>query len=448
MNIAIIGSGHVGLVAGGCLAEIGHQVLCMDTDARKIEMLERGVSPIYEPGLDALLQRNCASGRLAYTTSLEDAVRQSQVIFICVGTPTTESGEANLYYVDKVAGQVGALLTGPTVIVEKSTVPVRTGACVRRAIERASGTADFDVVSNPEFLREGSAVDDFFYPDRIVVGVESDRAETIMRELYQPIIDQSFDLALQRQPRLDHAPMLVTSVSSAELIKHAANTFLALKISYINALSRVCDLAGADVEEVAEGLGLDSRIGKRFLKAGAGYGGYCFPKDVAAFYQIARELGYDFGLLQEVIRINDEQKRSIVEKLTQALWLLRDKTVAVLGLSFKPDTDDMRDAPAIDVIRALESQGAHVRAYDPHAMDVAKSILTDIAYCEDAYDAVDGAHALVVMTEWKEFADLDLPKLKAALRLPIVVDGRNIFDPARMAELGFEYYSIGRPTHK
>jgi UDPglucose 6-dehydrogenase len=447
MDVAIIGSGHVGLVAGGCLAEIGHQVLCVDSDTRKIEMLESGVSPIYEPGLDELLERNHAAGRLAYTTSLEDAVRGSQVVFICVGTPATESGEANLYYVDKVAGEIGALLAEPKTIVEKSTVPVRTGACVRRAIERTSGTTDFDVVSNPEFLREGSAVHDFFFPDRIVVGVESDRAAAVMSELYQPIIDQSFALARQREPRLAHAPMIVTSVSSAELIKHAANSFLALKISYINALSRVCELAGADVEEVAEGLGLDRRIGKQFLKAGAGYGGYCLPKDVAAFHQICRELGYDFGLLQEVIRINDAQKRSIVEKLGKALWLLRDKTVAVLGLSFKPDTDDMRESPAIDVIRSLQAQGAQVRAYDPHAMDVARTVLPDIAYCDDAYDAATGAHGLVVMTEWAEFGELDLARLKAALRLPVIVDGRNVFDPRTMRDLGFEYYSVGRSAH-
>jgi len=446
MNVGIIGSGHVGLVAGACLAEVGHRVLCADSDERKIELLSRDIVPIYEPGLEALLVRNRAAGRLAYTLSLEETVRGSDVLFICVGTPTTETGEANLYYVDKVAGEVGALLAEPKIVVEKSTVPVRTGACVRRAIERSSGTSDFEVVSNPEFLREGSAVEDFLFPDRIVVGVESERGAAAMRQLYQPIVDQSFELARTREPRLERVPMIVTSVSSAELIKHAANSFLALKISYINALASVCELAGADVAEVAEGLGLDRRIGKQFLKAGAGYGGYCLPKDVAAFYQICREMGYEFGLLKEVMEINRRQKASIVEKVVKALWLVRDKTIGILGLAFKPDTDDMREAPAIDVVRALQAQGARIRAYDPHAMETARSILTDVTYCASPYEAAEGCHALVLMTEWEEFADLDLPRLRDAMRLPVVVDGRNVLCPKTMRELGFEYQGVGRPT--
>lgn len=445
MKVGIIGSGHVGLVAGACLAEIGHGVVCSDIDERKIELLRKGISPFYEPGLDELVVRNHDAGRLSFTTAMPPAVDDAQVVFICVGTPTTETGEANLCYVDRVAGEVGSLLSGWKVVVEKSTVPVRTGVNVRRAIERASGTADFEVVSNPEFLREGSAVEDFLFPDRIVVGVETGRGAAAMRELYRPIMEQSFDRALTHEPRLASVPMIVTNVHSAELIKHAANSFLALKISYINALANVCELAGADVEEVAEGLGLDRRIGKAFLHAGAGYGGYCLPKDIEAFYQICRELGYDFRLLRDVIEINDRQKRQIVQRVVDALWVLRGKTVAVLGLAFKPETDDMRAAPSIDIIRALQEQGAHIQAYDPHATETARRVLPDITYCADPYEAATGADALVLMTEWDEFRGLDLPRLRDAMRLPVVIDGRNVFHPGTMSELGFEYTCVGRP---
>ncbi|MFW6163256.1 MAG: UDP-glucose dehydrogenase family protein [Planctomycetota bacterium] len=445
MRVGIIGSGHVGLVAGACLAEIGHQVLCTDQDAAKIDGLRQGVLPIYEPGLDDLVRRNHQRGRLAFSTDLEQAVGDSEILFICVGTPATEAGEANLYYVDKVAGEIGGVLTEPTVIVEKSTVPVNTGVNVRRAIERRCGSGDFEVISNPEFLREGSAVEDFLFPDRIVVGVESERGAEAMRSLYQPIIEQSFEAAARPEGRPDRVPMIVTSVSSAELIKHAANSFLALKISYINALAQICELAGADVEQVAEGLGLDHRIGKAFLRPGAGYGGYCLPKDIAAFHRICRDLGYDFELLHQVMAINRRQKQSVVDKVTQALWVLRDKTIAVLGLAFKPDTDDMRSAPAIDIIRALQRQGARIRAYDPHAMEVARDILRDVTYCADPYEAAADADALVLVTEWDEFRTLDLPRLRETMQTPIVIDGRNVFSPKTMREHGFEYDCVGRP---
>ena len=444
MKVGIIGSGHVGLVAGACLAEVGHEVLCTDSDEAKLRQLSAGVVPIYEPGLEKLILRNRAAGRIAFTSSLAKAVQDCDVLFICVGTPTSETGEANLYFIDKVAGEVGALLKEPKVIVEKSTVPVRTGASVRRALERTSGRTDFDVVSNPEFLREGTAVEDFLFPDRIVIGVESARGEAIMRDLYRPIVEQSFEMAASHQPRLSRVPMIVTSVSSAELIKHAANSFLALKISYANALAAVCDLTGADIEEVAEGLGLDRRIGPAFLKAGAGYGGYCLPKDILAFHQICRELGYDFQLLKDVMEVNRAAKMRIVEKVTRALWVLRGKTIAVLGLAFKANTDDMRDAPSIDIIRALQEQGAEIRAYDPHAMDAAKNCLSGITFCSSAYEAAEGSHAVVLLTEWDEFRSLDLARLRKAMKWPIVIDGRNVFSPERMQELGFEYHSIGR----
>jgi UDPglucose 6-dehydrogenase len=446
MRVGIIGSGHVGLVAGACLAEVGHEVLCSDNDERKIAGLRRGVMPIYEPGLDDLVASHHAAGRLAFTASLEETVRHGDVLFVCVGTPASETGETNLYYVDKVAAEVGALLRSPKVIVEKSTVPVRAGTNVRRAIERASGTRDFEVVSNPEFLREGSAVEDFLFPDRIVVGVETERGAAAMRDVYRPIVEQSFERAKNRVPRLDRVPLIVTNVKSSELIKHAANSFLALKISYINALAHVCELAGADVEDVAEGLGLDPRIGHAFLRAGAGYGGYCLPKDIAAFHAICRDLGYDFRLLQDVMEINRRQKEWIVEKVTRALWVPRDKTIGILGLAFKPNTDDMRSAPATDIIHALQAQGARLRAYDPHAMDVARSILTDVTFCRDAYELAEGCHALVLVTEWDEFRTLDWARIRRTLRLPILIDGRNLLDPQQMRELGFEYDSVGRPT--
>jgi len=435
MKVCVIGSGYVGLVTGSCFAEIGHVVTCVDSDESKIGMLRQGAIPIYEPGLEEVVVRNTAAGRLRFTHGIPDGMKGAQVIFICVGTPPTPSGEADLSFVEAVSTSVAHGLTDYTVIVEKSTVPVRTGERVKQTISRNNvNNIEFDVVSNPEFLREGSAMEDFLSPDRIVIGAESERAVEVMRELYQPILKNNSD----------EVPIIVTDVRSAELIKHASNSFLALKISYINAVSRICELSGADVCKVAEGMGLDKRIGKQFLSAGVGFGGSCFPKDVAAFHQISDELGYDFHLLKNVLDINDAQKRLPVKKAKQALWVLKDKTLAVLGLAFKPDTDDVREAPALCCIRALLKQGAKVRAYDPQAMERAREVFPDVDYCKDTYECVEGADAVIVMTEWDEFADMDLQKVRELMKHPILIDGRNIFNPQDMRGLGFEYYSVGR----
>lgn len=436
MKVCVIGSGYVGLVTGSCLAEIGHTVTCVDSDERKIEMLRGGTIPIFEPGLEEVVARNCTEGRLRFSQSIPDGMQGAQVVFICVGTPPTASGEADLSFVEAVSTAVAHELADYTVIVEKSTVPVRTGERVKQTITRNNvNNVEFDVVSNPEFLREGSAVGDFLAPDRIVVGAETERAAAVMRELYEPIA--------KKHPR--KVPIIITDVNSAELIKHASNSFLALKISYINAVSQICELSGADVGKVAEGMGLDKRIGKGFLSAGAGFGGSCFPKDVAAFRQIAGELGYEFGLLKEVLDINELQKLLPVKKAKQALWVLKDKTIAVLGLAFKPNTDDIREAPALCCIRELLKENAKVRACDPQAAERTREVFPDITYCENAYDCVEGADAVLLMTEWDEFAKLDLPKVLRLMKHPIFIDGRNLFDPQQMHEVGFEYYSIGRP---
>jgi len=435
MKVCVIGSGYVGLVTGSCLAEIGHSVNCVDSDQNKINTLQQGAIPIFEPGLEEVVARNSAEGRLRFIHDITEGMEAAQVIFICVGTPPTPSGEADLSFVEAVSRTVAHNMTDYTVVVEKSTVPVRTGERVRQTITRNNlNKIEFDVVSNPEFLREGSAVADFLEPDRIVIGAESDRAVKVMRELYQPIV--------LRNSR--DVPIIVTDVKSAELIKHASNSFLALKISYINAVSQVCELSGADVDKVAEGMGFDKRIGKHFLAAGVGFGGSCFPKDVAAFRQLSAELGYDFHLLKHVLDINDAQKRLPVKKAKQALWVLKDKTIAVLGLAFKPNTDDIREAPALCCIRRLLEEGANVRAYDPQAMDRTREALPHLTYCNDVYECVKGADAAIVMTEWDEFANMDLPKVRELLGHPIFIDGRNIFDPQKMRDLGFEYYSIGR----
>ncbi|NQT19648.1 MAG: UDP-glucose/GDP-mannose dehydrogenase family protein, partial [Planctomycetes bacterium] len=388
MKLCVIGSGYVGLVTGSCLAEIGHTVTCVDSDERKIEVLRSGAVPIFEPGLDEIVARNSSEGRLRFTQDIADGMQGAQVVFICVGTPPTASGEADLSFVEGVSTAVAHQLADYTVIVEKSTVPVRTGRRVKQTITRNNvNNVEFDVVSNPEFLREGSAVDDFLAPDRIVVGAESERAEAVMRRLYEPIV--------KKNPH--EVPIIVTDVNSAELIKHASNSFLALKISYINAVSQICELSGADIGKVAEGMGLDKRIGKGFLSAGAGFGGSCFPKDVAAFRQIAGELGYDFGLLENVLDINDRQKQLPVKKAKQALWVLKDKTIAVLGLAFKPNTDDIREAPALCCIRELLKEHAKVRACDPQAAERTREVFPDITYCENAYDCVEGADAVLLM---------------------------------------------------
>ena len=429
MKVGIIGSGYVGLVTGACLAEIGHQVTVLDSDEAKIKVLKDGQVPFYEPGLEELVKKNSAAGRLSFTLSLPELVENCLVIFVAVGTPAREDGHADLAHVEKVARQIAGCLKDYRVVVEKSTVPVSTGEWIKKTINLYNQQQiPCDVASNPEFLREGSAIGDFLKPDRIVVGVESPRAEKLLRELYAPI----------------QAPLLVTDIKSAEIIKHASNSFLALKISYINAVSRICEQAGADIIKVAQGMGYDQRIGKSFLSAGAGYGGSCFPKDVAAFIKIAEKIGYDFRLLREVETVNQQQRQHIVRKIKEVCWVLNDKTIAVWGLAFKPDTDDMRDAPSIDIIRTLLAEGAKVKAYDPQAMANAKKILTDIAYCSDPYQAVQEADALVVMTEWSEFAQADLAKVKKLMRVPVLIDGRNIFPPAAAGQLGFIYKGVGR----
>ncbi|HUU69549.1 MAG TPA: UDP-glucose/GDP-mannose dehydrogenase family protein [Planctomycetota bacterium] len=435
MKVCVIGSGYVGLVTGSCLAEIGHMVTCVDSNEQKIAMLLRGIVPIYEPGLNELVARNVAAGRLAFTGSITDGMAGAKVIFISVGTPPTPSGEADLSFVEAVSTTVAHNMREHTVVAEKSTVPVRTGERIKQTITRNNvNNVEFDVVSNPEFLREGSAIEDFLSPDRIVIGAETERAEAIMRELYEPIIKRnSYEV-----------PVIVTNVNSAELIKHASNSFLALKISYINAVAQVCELSGADIEKVAEGMGLDKRIGRSFLNAGAGFGGSCFPKDVAAFYQISKQLGYDFELLRHVLEINDCQKQMPVKKAKQALWVLKGKTVAVLGLAFKPNTDDIREAPAIHCIRALLAEGAAVKAFDPQAMARAREILPGVQYCADPYDCVQDANAALVMTEWDHFKSLDFPRVKSLMKHPIIIDGRNMYKPEIMREMGFEYHSVGR----
>ncbi|MCK4235051.1 UDP-glucose/GDP-mannose dehydrogenase family protein [candidate division WOR-3 bacterium] len=429
MKIAMIGTGYVGLVTGTCFSELGNDVICVDNDIEKIKKLNKEIIPIYEPGLEEMVKKNRNEKRLSFTSEIEDAVKESEIIFIAVGTPPKENGEADLSSVEKVSAVVADVMTDYKLVVGKSTVPVNTGKWIKKTINiRNARGIDFDVASNPEFLREGSAINDFLFPDRIVIGVESERAKNILCELYKPV----------------DAPILVTDIESAEIIKHASNSFLATKISFINAISIICERAGADVEMVAKGMGLDKRIGKDFLKAGAGFGGFCFPKDLSAFIRIAENLGYDFRLLKEVERINDEQKKLIVKKIKENLWNLNGKSVGILGLSFKPDTDDIRYAPSIDIIGELLQEGVKIKAYDPKAMERMKVIIPGITYCKDPYEVCEDSDALVVLTEWDEFKNLKVKKIKKLLRTPILIDGRNIFDPKSIEDEGFIYSGVGR----
>lgn len=429
MKIAMIGTGYVGLTSGACLARIGHQVYCVDNDAAKIDVLARGGMPIYEPGLPEIISETTKAGRLRFTTDIKAAVADSTACFIAVGTPPRETGEPDLGYVENVARDIAVAMKDYHLIVEKSTVPVQTGKWVRTTIERYNrGKTPFDVASNPEFLREGSAVEDFLRPDRIVVGCDTERAREIMREIYGPI----------------DAPIVFTDIASAELIKHASNAFLSMKISFANALSIVCEASGADVKMVSEGVGMDKRIGPEFLSAGIGYGGFCFPKDLAAFIRIAEELGYDFKLLKEVAAINEDMKRRFCRKIQSVLWNLRGKNIGVLGLAFKPNTDDMRLAPSIDIIAELVREGAKVRAYDPQAMERAKKLIPGITFCDKAEDVCDDADLLAIVTEWPEFGRLDLAELKRRMRLPIICDGRNLFERGAVESAGFTYIGVGR----
>jgi UDPglucose 6-dehydrogenase len=429
MKLTIIGTGYVGLVTGTCFAEVGHHVICVDNDAAKVKMLQAGGIPIYEPDLEELVQKNVAAGRLQFTRSTAEGIRQSDVVFIAVPTPPQPDGSVDLSFIEKVAREIAAAMTSYKIVVDKSTVPVKTGEKVTETIKRyCPAKVEFDVVSNPEFLREGFAVGDLMKPDRVVIGVGSQRPVAAMREIYTPF----------------QAPIIVTDINSAELIKHAANSFLALKISYINAIATICEAAGANVQEVAQGIGLDERIGRRFLNAGIGFGGSCFPKDLSAFIKISEQVGYEFKLLKEVQRINADQMERFVKKITDTLWVLKDKTIGVLGLAFKQNTDDVRSSPAIDLCQRLLKDGATLRVHDPKAMEKARAILPNVTYVDDMNAVAEGCDALVVATEWDEFKQLDLARAKRGLTHPILFDGRNLFDPAEMEKLGWIYKSVGR----
>ncbi|HEX7469894.1 MAG TPA: UDP-glucose/GDP-mannose dehydrogenase family protein [Verrucomicrobiae bacterium] len=429
MKLTIIGTGYVGLVTGTCFAEVGHQVVCVDNDAAKVKMLQAGGLPIYEPGLEELVKKNVAAGRLSFTHSTAEGVKKSDVVFIAVPTPPQADGSVDLSFIERVARDIAGAMTEYKIIVDKSTVPVKTGDKVAETIKRyCQAKVEFDVVSNPEFLREGFAVSDLMKPDRIVIGVRSPRPVEAMKKIYEPF----------------NAPIIVTDINSAELIKHAANSFLALKISYINAIATVCEAAGANVQEVARGIGMDERIGRRFLNAGIGFGGSCFPKDLSAFIKITEQIGYDFKLLKEVQRINESQMERFVKKITDTLWVLKDKKIGVLGLAFKQNTDDVRSSPAIEMCQRLLKEGATLRVHDPKAMDKARALLPDVTYVPDMNAVAEGCDALVVATEWDEFKKLDLGRARKSLTHPIMFDGRNLFDPAEMEKHGWIYKSIGR----
>ena len=456
VSICVIGSGYVGLVAAVCFAEMGHTVLCVDNDEAKVNTLRQGGVPIFEEHLEDLLARHLNKG-VEFTTDLASAVHRCEAIFIAVGTPQGDTGAADLSYVEAVVSEVARSFSQSEqykVLVEKSTVPVYTNEWIRRVLQRHGVDASsFDVVSNPEFLREGTAVKDFLHPDRIVVGANTERAADVLRRIYAPLTDGSYYQqpdALAGSCSAQHpASLLVTSAQSAEIIKHASNAFLALKISFINAVANLAESVDADIEDIAAGIGMDSRIGPKFLRAGLGYGGSCFPKDVAAFHYVAQKQGVDFQLLQEVRRINETQRSIFFNKVLSALWTLRGKRLAALGLAFKGDTDDIRESPAIDVIRRLIEAGATITAFDPAAMERTKAVLPEsekMHYAEDPYAAAEEADAVLILTDWKEFGELDLVRLNQAVRFPILIDGRNLYRPEKMAEAGFTYVSVGRPA--
>ncbi|NUM25335.1 MAG: UDP-glucose/GDP-mannose dehydrogenase family protein [Candidatus Buchananbacteria bacterium] len=434
MKATIIGTGYVGLTTGVCLADFGHDIICVDNNLEKVEKLNRGESPIFEPGLEELIVKNKTAGRLTFTSDIKPAILNSEIIFICVNTPPKADGQADLKYVEAVAREIAQTVNGDyKVIVDKSTVPVRTAEKVKEIIDRySSSKAKFDVVSNPEFLREGTAVKDTLEPDRLVIGVDSEPAKTKMLELYKPLIDKT------------NCPVKIVSVRSAELIKHGANTFLAAKISFANLIAQTCEEAGADALEVLEAIGLDERIGRQFLKPGIGFGGSCFPKDIAAYKKTLEILGIDPIFVEAIEKINDHAWQRFIHKIEKQLWVLDGKTIGVLGLAFKPDTDDIRNAPALKIIQKLKQDGAHIKAYDPEAQENTKKVLTDIEYCQNPYDVAAQSEALVICTEWDEFKKLDLEKIKSLMTTPIIFDGRNIFDPKTAQSAGFQYFGIGR----
>ncbi|HOK56550.1 MAG TPA: UDP-glucose/GDP-mannose dehydrogenase family protein [bacterium] len=438
-NIGIIGAGHVGLTTGACFSKLGNKVICCDNDVEKVKKLKNLIMPFYEPGLEEIVKEGVEKNLLTFTDSIYETVENSEIIFIAVGTPPTEEGKADLSYVENVTVEIAKSLTEMKkkkvdekiyrLIVEKSTVPVLTSEWVKKTLELLTPTGtEFDIAANPEFLREGSAVNDFFYPDRIIIGVESEKGKKIFEEIYAPI----------------KCPRIFTDIKSAELIKHASNSFLALKISYINAIANICEKVGADVDVVAEGMGLDKRIGKEFLKAGVGYGGSCFPKDVSAFIHICEELGYPFDLLKEVQKINHQQRLLIIKKAKELLWNLKDKTIGIFGLSFKPKTDDIRESPAIEIINLLKKENAKLKCCDPKAIENMKKIFPDLFYSEDPYETANGCHLLIFLTEWEIFKNLDWKKIKEIMKMPYIIDGRNFLDYKNLRNIGFVYRGIGR----
>ncbi len=433
MRIAMIGTGYVGLVSGACFSEFGTDVVCVDKDANKVDRLLDGVMPIYEPGLEALVEKNVAAGRLSFTTELEEAVRGADAVFIAVGTPTTEGdGHADLSYVHVAAEEIAHAIGGYTVVVTKSTVPVGTGREIHKIISGVCPADEFDVASNPEFLREGSAIEDFMRPDRVVIGTDSEKASDVLAQLYRPLY-------------LMETPILYTKIETAELIKYAANTFLAAKITFINEVANLCEKVGANVQEVARGIGLDGRIGSKFLHAGPGYGGSCFPKDTLALVQTARDFDAPLRIIEAVVQINEERKHQMADKIVDACGGAVDgKTIAVLGLTFKPNTDDMRDSPSLAIVPALQNAGATVRAFDPQGMKEAREMLSGTVFCENAYETMEGADALAIVTEWNEFRLLDLERVKGLLSQPLMIDLRNIYKPEEIIKAGFDYHSVGR----
>ena len=434
MRVTMVGTGYVGLVSGACFSEFGHNVICVDKDEAKIAGLHEGRMPIYEPGLEDLVESNVTAGRLTFTNDLISSLKDSDAVFIAVGTPSRRGdGHADLSYVYAAAEEIGRAIEGYTVIVTKSTVPVGTGREIERIIREVRPDAEFDVVSNPEFLREGAAIEDFMRPDRVVIGTNSERAKEVMRNLYRPLY-------------IIETPIIFTSRQSSELIKYAANTFLATKITFINEIADLCEKLDADVHDVARGIGLDGRIGRKFLHAGPGYGGSCFPKDTRALVSTARDAGSPLKIIETVVALNDERKHKMAARVIDACGGdVKGKTVAVLGLTFKPNTDDMRESPSLDIVPAIQKAGATIRAYDPEGMHEAKQMLQDIVWCENAYDTMIKADVLVIITEWNEFRALDLERVKKLMNAPVMVDLRNVYDPADMTNKGFKYYSIGRP---
>lgn len=451
MRVSVIGAGYVGLVTGACLAELGHEVLCTDNDAAKIQTLESGKLPIYEPGLDRVVEKTRREGRLSFSADPAHAA-SADVIFICVGTPPLPNGDADLSSIDRVARVIATTAHSDKLVVEKSTVPAQTGQQLKRALGvyvRHNGVC-FRVASNPEFLREGTAVGDFLHPDRIVVGVEDEVAEKQLHEIYKPVLDQKFNCPVHNAscPPVRPPAWLVTTINSAELIKHASNSFLALKISYANMVSDLAEKLGANIEEVMHGVGLDPRIGSHFFRPGLGFGGFCLPKDLQAFVRLGEKHGVDFAMLREAERVNHQRIEQFVEKIRSSLWVLKEKQIGMLGLAFKANTDDIRFAPSMDLIERLRSEGVRIRAFDPEAMERARSRFPDLECTPDAYAAAQDAEALLIVTEWEEFKKLDWKRIHQLMSRPLVIDGRNLLSPCEMGALGFEYYSIGRPEQQ